>query len=166
MENPMVVAMPVEGYRIENPTAMAMPFCGQNHNNEQMGADATHVNISIQDFQTMLMDSSILRFDYLAIKYLANKGVSVDYKGVREQTTLHFVAAFPDDKLVMVLAGLDACVNVRDCQGNAPLHLANMNNNDTAIKLLGRLGAFKVIKNDDGKIQEELRPGLSHRQKG
>ena len=55
----------------------------------------------------------------------------------------------------MVLAGLGACVNVRDCQGNTPLHLANMNNNDITIKLLGRLGTFKVIKNDDGKIPED-----------
>ena len=74
----MVVAMQIEGYRIENTTTM--PFCGQNFENEQMSADATHLNISIQDFQTMLIDSSILRFDYPAIKYLANKGVSVNYK--------------------------------------------------------------------------------------
>jgi hypothetical protein len=98
VENLMVVAMPVEGHRIENITAMVMPFCWQNPKNEQMGADATHVNISIQDFQTMLMDSSILRFDFPAIKYLANKGVP-------EQTPLHVAAAFPDDKFIQNVDG-------------------------------------------------------------
>lgn len=168
VENPMVMVMvmAVEGYRIENTTAMAMPFFGQNPENKQIGTDATHVNISIQDFQTMLMDSSILWFDYPAIKYLANKGVSVDYKSAWEHSPLHLIAVFPDDKLVIMLAGLGAHVNVRDCQDNTPLHLANMNNNVSTIKLLDRLGAYKFIQNDDGKIPEELQPGLSYCQKG
>ena len=97
------------------------------------------------------------------VKILLDNGAIIDKQDAFGQTALHLAAQNPKGESLEPLKYLierGADVNIRDNKGNTPLHIAFASENDDAVDILIKAGANTQIRNNAGKLYNQVARGV------
>ncbi|XP_014274864.3 poly [ADP-ribose] polymerase tankyrase-1 [Halyomorpha halys] len=105
----------------------------------------------------MRLHQAAKKVEYNSIADLCAEGVDPNVADIDNNgyTPLHLAAA-KGRVILLLLARCSANLNAKDFDGNTPLHIAVINDLPWSADLLLMLGANPNIKNNEGKLPQEL----------